>query len=66
MYVPSEEKTHVIRLYAKMAENIRSLVLEWELMLWVSKSKSWTKEKEPVIQNETTFCNDKRYDVDKQ
>jgi len=66
VYVPSEEKTHVIRLYAKMAENIRSLVLEWELMLWVSKSKSWTKEKEPVIQNETTFCNDKRYDVDKQ
>ena len=36
---------------AKTAESVGSPLLEKGVMLRVSKSKSWTKEKKPKIQN---------------
>jgi hypothetical protein len=43
-------------MFAKTAENVGSPFLEKGVMLRVSKSKSWMKEKEPIIQNSTIFC----------
>jgi hypothetical protein len=49
-------------MFAKMAENVGSAFLEKGVMLRVSKSKGWTKEKEPM----NTYDVNQRYVLDKQ
>ena len=44
-----------MRSTANKAENVGSLLLEKGVMIQVSKSKRWMKEKESLLQNYTTI-----------
>jgi len=44
-----------VRSTANKAENVGSLLLEKGVMIQVSKSKRWMKEKESLLQNYTTI-----------